>query len=131
MHLAALLFLIPNRTKISADSNFSLAVNDIVANTSIGDYERLENADLSGLTLSRGTLTPAFAAGTTEYSVDVSYDVTSISVTASVYDSNSKMKVNGKFVASSQANNPIILSAGNNNIITIEVTGQEGITTKL
>ncbi|MEC0184706.1 S-layer homology domain-containing protein [Paenibacillus peoriae] len=129
--LAALLFLVANTTQISADSNFSIAINDNVANASIGDYERVENADLSGLMLSSGTLTPAFAAGTTEYSVNVPYDVTSISVTASVYDSNATVKVNGKFVASRQASDPIILSVDSNNIITIEVTGQEGMMTKL
>lgn len=127
--LAALLFLVANTTQISANSNFSLAIHDHVANTSISDYERMENADLSGLVLSSGTLTPAFAAETTEYSVNVPYDVTSISVTASVYDSNATMKVNGKPVASSQASDPMILSDGNNDIITIEVTGQ--VTTKL
>lgn len=129
--LAALLFLVANTTQISADSNFLLAINDNVANASIGDYERVENVDLSGLMLSSGTLTPAFASETTEYSVNVPYDVTSISVTASVYDSNATMKVNGKFVASSQASDPMILSDDNNDIITIEVTGQEGVTTKL
>ncbi|WP_420540266.1 S-layer homology domain-containing protein [Paenibacillus polymyxa] len=129
--LAALLFLVANTTQISANSNLSLAVNDNVPNTTIGGNERVESADLSGLTLSSGTLTPSFAAGTTEYSVDVPYNVTSISVTASVYDSNATMKVNGKPVASSQASDPMSLSVDNNNIITIEVTGQEGMMTKL
>ncbi|MFD0697550.1 S-layer homology domain-containing protein [Paenibacillus sp. GCM10027628] len=46
------------------------------------------NADLNGLTLSSGTLSPAFAAGTTDgYTASAANSVSSTTVTATVYDS--------------------------------------------
>nr|WP_255570685.1 S-layer homology domain-containing protein [Cohnella sp. CFH 77786] len=87
------------------------------------------NADLNGLTLSSGTLSPAFSAGTTDYSANVANRVSSITVTGSVYDSNASMKVNGTTVANGQASGAINLNAGSN-LITIDVTSQDGTTKK-
>uniref|UniRef100_UPI001EF844EB S-layer homology domain-containing protein n=1 Tax=Cohnella mopanensis TaxID=2911966 RepID=UPI001EF844EB len=83
------------------------------------------NADLSGLTLSGITLTPAFTSGTTSYSTNVANSVSSTSVTASAYDSNATMTVNGVAVASGHTSSAINLNAGTN-IITIIVTAQDG-----
>ncbi|WP_282936883.1 cadherin-like beta sandwich domain-containing protein [Paenibacillus sp. RC67] len=85
------------------------------------------NADLSSLTLSSGTISPAFASGTTEYTSSVASAVSSLNVTASVYDKNAKMTVNGNPVASGQASGTIDLQAGSNPI-TIVVTAQNGTT---
>ncbi|MEI7024762.1 S-layer homology domain-containing protein [Paenibacillus sp. y28] len=87
------------------------------------------NADLNGITLSSGTLSPAFAAGTTDYTASVANDVSSITVTASVYDSRSAMKVNGTTITSGQASGAIALNVGSN-VITLDVTAQDGATTK-
>ncbi|WP_248928881.1 cadherin-like beta sandwich domain-containing protein [Paenibacillus hamazuiensis] len=85
------------------------------------------NADLSGLTLSSGELSPAFGPGTTAYTAAVPNSVTSITVTASVYDSKSTMTVNGNVVASGEPSGAIHLNVGNNTI-TIVVTAQNGTT---
>ena len=47
------------------------------------------DADLSGLTLSAGTLAPGFAGGTTSYTADVGYGNTRITVTPALADANS------------------------------------------
>ncbi|MFC5471344.1 S-layer homology domain-containing protein [Cohnella suwonensis] len=85
------------------------------------------NANLSGLTLSSGTLSPVFASGTTSYTSIVANSVSSLSVTASVYDSHATMTVNGTAVASGQASGAINLNVGSNLITTI-VTAQDGTT---
>ncbi len=86
------------------------------------------NADLSGLTVSAGTLTPAFAAGTTGYADSVSNAISSITLTPTVADATATVKVNGVTVASGAASAPISLSVGNNFITTV-VTAQD-LTTK-
>ncbi|MNU52927.1 Cellulosome-anchoring protein precursor [compost metagenome] len=83
------------------------------------------NADLKALTLSSGTLTPAFGPGTTSYSVSVANGVTNTSVTALVYDSSSALTVNGAPVASGQASGAIALNVGSNSIA-IVVKAQDG-----
>ncbi|GAA4861388.1 hypothetical protein GCM10023310_45950 [Paenibacillus vulneris] len=85
------------------------------------------NADLSSLSLSNGSLSPAFASGTTAYTSNVAAAVSSLTVTASVYDKNATMTVNGNSVASGQASSPINLQIGSN-VITIVVTAQDGTT---
>ncbi|MCZ8510949.1 cadherin-like beta sandwich domain-containing protein [Paenibacillus filicis] len=86
------------------------------------------NADLKGLILSSGQLNPAFAAGTTSYTANVASDVSSITVTASVYDNNATLTVGGQQVASGQTSGPINLNVGSNTI-NIVVTAQD-LTTK-
>ncbi|WP_240160017.1 endo-alpha-N-acetylgalactosaminidase family protein [Paenibacillus aceris] len=85
------------------------------------------NADLKGLSLSSGQLNPAFAAETTSYTADVAGDVSSITVTASVYDSSSTVKVSGQQATSGQASGPIDLNVGSNTI-SVMVTAQDSTT---
>lgn len=85
------------------------------------------NADLEGLSLSSGQLNPAFAADTTSYTANVANDVSSITVTASVYDSSSTVKVGGQHATSGQASGPIGLNEGSNTI-TVVVTAQDSTT---
>jgi uncharacterized repeat protein (TIGR01451 family) len=87
------------------------------------------NANLSSLVLSSGTLSPAFAAGTTAYSAEVDYSVTSITVTPTKENANAAIKVNGVTVSSGSASGPIALSVGDNTV-TIIVTAQDGVTTR-
>ena len=58
------------------------------------------NADLSNLTLSAGTLTPAFAPGTTSYTASVSNATTSITETPTAAQPNATITVNGSPVVS-------------------------------
>jgi gliding motility-associated-like protein len=85
------------------------------------------NAALSGLTLSAGTLNPAFASGTTTYSASVTSGVSSITVTPTLSDATATITVNGTAVVSGSASAAQALTVGSNTI-TIAVTAQDGIT---
>ncbi len=87
------------------------------------------NADLSGLNVSQGTLDPIFDSETTDYSVNVENEVETMTVTATAEDANSTVKVNGIEVTSGQASENINLNVGSN-IITVDVTAEDSITTK-
>lgn len=83
------------------------------------------NNNLSGLTASSGTLSPAFAAATTGYAISVGYDTDSITVTPTVAESHATVKVNGAAVAGGSASGAISLSVGANSI-PIAVTARNG-----
>ncbi len=86
------------------------------------------DASLSGLSVSAGTLTPNFAAGTTSYTDSVGYGVSNITVTPTTTDTNATIKVNGAAAASGSSSGPVSLSVGDNTF-TILVTAQDGTTT--
>jgi gliding motility-associated-like protein len=94
-----------------------------------------DNADLSSLTMSAGTLAPAFDAGTITYTASVSSAVSSITVTPVLADANASIavQVNGAgftTVTSGTASSSLALSGGNNTI-QVKVTAQDGTTTKI
>jgi len=66
-------------------------------------------SSLSGLVLSSGTLSPAFASPTTSYTTSIAQGVGSLTVTPTVTDSNASVKVNGVTVASGSASGQIPL----------------------
>jgi len=74
-----------------------------------------DSSDLSGLTLSAGTLSPAFSAATTSYTASVDNEVTSVDVTPTTADASATVTVNGIPATSGQAN-PVPLQEGNNAI---------------
>ena len=80
------------------------------------------NADLSGITLSDGTLSPNFTTGTTSYTATVANSVNALTVTPTVSNTNATVKVNG-----GSATSAVNLSVGTN-LITIVVTAQDGTT---
>ncbi|MBI5030660.1 MAG: cadherin-like beta sandwich domain-containing protein [Chloroflexi bacterium] len=86
------------------------------------------NADLSNLTLSSGTLNPAFTSGTTSYTASVANDVANITVTPTTADVNATVTVNGTPVTSGNASGAINLNVGAN-LITIIITAQDGTAT--
>ena len=83
------------------------------------------NADLSGLSLSAGALTPAFDPQIASYTVQVPYLVNAVTVTASVYDPRSTWEVNGIRVDGGHVSRTIPLQVGNN-VISIVVTAEDG-----
>ena len=85
------------------------------------------NSNLSALSISGGTLSPAFVSGTTSYTASVGNAYSSITVTPIAADGNATIKVNGLAVTSGGATGEINLSVGNN-IITVVVTAQDGTT---
>jgi len=82
---------------------------------------------LSGLTLSSGTLSPTFAAASTNYTASVPYTNSAITVTPTLADATATVTVNGTNVASRTASGPIPLNVGPNTITTV-VTAQDGTT---
>jgi len=83
------------------------------------------NADLSGIALSSGILSPVFSTSITSYSSNVANQVSSITLTPSAYDSNATMTVNGIRVSNGEASGVIQLNVGSNTI-PIVATAQDG-----
>ncbi|HUK77281.1 MAG TPA: cadherin-like beta sandwich domain-containing protein [Thermoleophilia bacterium] len=79
---------------------------------------------LNNLTVSAGSLSPAFASGTLSYTDSVANGVTSLTVTPTADDSHAsyRLRVGGVTVS-----NPIALSVGNTTI-DIVVSAQDGVT---
>jgi Cadherin-like beta sandwich domain len=84
------------------------------------------NNNLSSLTVSPGTLAPAFAASTLNYSVNVASGVSSVTVTATLQDTNASMMVDGQGTSSGQARTITLGGPGSSTPITIEVTAPNG-----
>jgi gliding motility-associated-like protein len=89
----------------------------------------LTDATLSNLIVSEGTLTPVFAPGTTNYTVEVTNTITSITVTPFTNNTGATETINGVTVISGNASGAISLAVGSNVITTI-VTAQDGTTTE-
>lgn len=119
------------RVKATTTNNASATSAGITVRTSSS------NADLSGLTLSSGNLSPVFAANTTDgYTSSVANSVSSTTVTATVYDSahatvtasvyNSEGLVTGPTtLTSGTASDSLPLSVGINTIKVV-VKAQDG-----
>jgi len=86
------------------------------------------NSELSSLTISRGTLTPAFDSETTTYKATVDYATTSLTINATAADAAATITVNDVAVNEDNTSEPVALKVGHN-IITIEVTAEDGTTT--
>lgn len=84
------------------------------------------NNNLQSLTVSPGALSPAFSAGGIVYSMNVDGNVTSVTVTPTLQDSNSSMTINGQGTSSGQALSFTLAPAGSNTEIAIIVTAPNG-----
>jgi hypothetical protein len=111
---------IGNGTWVDAGPDHLLQLTGAVIGGSSND------ATLSALTISSGTLTPSFASGTITYTASVSNATTSINVTASRNQANATLKINGNTVTSGSAT-AVNLNVGSNNIPVL-VTAQDGTT---
>ncbi len=87
------------------------------------------DANLSALTVSSGSLNPVFSKGTLSYTDSVANSVSSITFTPTANESHATIKVNGTTVVSGQASQPITLAVGPN-VINVNVTAQDAITQK-
>ena len=85
------------------------------------------NADMAGLSLSAGMLSPGFEPGIRSYSVSVSNQVENITVTPTLANSTAQTKINGADVASGQPSPAINLPVGLTTI-TLVVTAEDGLT---
>jgi len=86
------------------------------------------DATLSALSISSGTLSPVFDAGTNGYTASVPYTASGITVTPTTNSPFASVTVNGTGVISGTASGSIALTVGANTITTI-VTAQDGSTT--
>ncbi|MEO6977152.1 MAG: cadherin-like beta sandwich domain-containing protein, partial [Mucilaginibacter sp.] len=87
------------------------------------------NANLAGLTISSGVLSPVFATGTTTYSASVGNAVTSVTVTPAASNASATIKINGTTVTSGSASAALPLYVGDN-VINVIVTADDGVTVK-
>src|SRR4051812_11547703 len=87
------------------------------------------NPALSGLTVSRGTLTPAFNPDSTSYSLSVTNDVTTVTVTPVTGSSDATVTVNGGPVTSASPSPDIALAVGTNPI-SVRVLAADGVTSR-
>jgi hypothetical protein len=99
-----------------------------VAYSPAGTFSVKSNdATLSALAISSGTLSPAFSSGNITYTDSVINTVTSITVTPTANESHATIKVNGSNVNSGSPSGAIALVVGSNTI-TIIVTAQDNST---
>jgi chorismate-pyruvate lyase len=84
------------------------------------------NNSLQNLIVSSGTLTPAFNANTTNYTVDVASSATSVTVTPTLSDPAATMTVNGQVTSSGQGRSIMLNGVGSNTAINIVVTAPNG-----
>ncbi len=87
------------------------------------------DANLSDLTLSQGTLSPTFSSSTTSYTANVLNGVTSLTVTPTASQAGSTITVNGSPVTSGSSSSPIALNVGANTVLTVTLA-QDASTTK-
>lgn len=87
------------------------------------------DASLSALSISTGSLSPAFAAATTSYSVTVGNGVTSVALIPSSASNAATIKVNGVAVTSGSASGALALNVGNNTL-TVVVVAEDGVTSR-
>lgn len=88
------------------------------------------NANLSGISVSSGNLSPAFASGTTVYTNSVSATTQSVTVTPTVSEANATVTVNGVAVQPGTASGAVMVTANATTTITLKVTAQDGTTVK-
>ena len=81
--------------------------------------------ELSGLTISVGTLTPTFDPSVTEYTVRYANNISAVTVTPTTAKT-ADIKVDGKETKSGQASADLALASGDKSTITIAVTAQDG-----
>lgn len=90
--------------------------------------------NLSKLTVSAGSLVPAFASGTPNYSVDVSAASDTITVSATKSDPNAVMSASGSVIAAAgiqEGQVTVPLGLGMSTPVAITITAQDGISTKV
>ena len=103
-------------------NNWRMLVVSVSAATLLG------NADLGGLTISSGTLSPQFSSSVTAYTASVDNSVTQVTVTPTASDSLATITVNGNTVTSGTGYILIGLTVDEPNTVTVIVTAQDSTT---
>jgi gliding motility-associated-like protein len=113
-----------------AATNYTITAYNILGvsgSTMVNIKVNSNDATLANLTVSAGTLTPAFTTATTSFTAAVSNTTTSVTVTPVTTDTGAGVKVNGTTVASGTSSGSISLVVGDNTITT-EITAEDGVT---
>ena len=87
-----------------------------------------DNADLGGLTISSGTLSPQFSSSDITYTASVDNSVTQVTVTPTASDSSATITVNDNTVTSGTGHIVTGLTVGDTNTVTVIVTAQDSTT---
>lgn len=103
------------------DSRETSNLASILDFTAMG-YPVSHNSYLSNLTLSSGTLTPAFQKELTSYTAEVPNNVTSITITPTAGDADASITVNNQAVNSGKESQPINLNLGPNIISVVVIS---------
>jgi hypothetical protein len=91
------------------------------------DRAASSNNNLSALSVTPGTLAPVFAPDQLPYTVDVATGVSSLTITATVQDSNASVMINGQGISSGQPReNSPLGPPGSDTLITILVRAPSG-----
>ncbi|MGF1925064.1 MAG: cadherin-like beta sandwich domain-containing protein, partial [Bacteroidia bacterium] len=87
------------------------------------------NANLASLVPSSGALSPLFVTTTVNYTLSVINSISSITLIPTVEDIKASVKINGSVVSSGAVSNAITLNVGAN-VVTIQVTAEDGTTVR-
>jgi hypothetical protein len=119
-----------NTITITVTAQNTSVTNDYVISI-IRSAPLLSNdATLSALTLSIGSLAPSFSRGTISYSAYVNKEIDSIIIIPTTNQPDAFVTIQNKLVASGDSSSPISLSYGSNNIQVV-VTAQNYTTVKI
>ncbi|MGO4102524.1 cadherin-like beta sandwich domain-containing protein [Leifsonia sp. YAF41] len=125
----------PATVRLNFNSSNGLGITVTAANGVTKTYiveitrdQPSQNADLTGLSLSNATLSPAFSNSETAYTATVPYLTTSTVVTSTTADATAILRVNGHDTVSGAASAPVALVVGANTI-TVTATAEDGVST--
>ena len=121
---------------VAAGTKVNISVNGIVttdgsaenslgtASYSVAVAEPLSgNANLSSLSVSEGTLSPAFSEGTTSYSIgEVDYSVSKLNISYKTEDSKSKVSISGNDLVVGSNTVSVVVKAENGTTKTYKIT---------
>lgn len=121
---------------VAAGTNVKISVNGIVttdgsvesnlgtASYSVAIAAPLSgNANLSSLSVSEGTLSPSFSAGTTSYNIgEVDYSVSKLNISYKTEDSNAKVSINGNNLVVGSNTVSVVVKAENGNTKTYKIS---------
>ena len=115
-------------TIVSPAKNYTITAYNVSGSGSAAVSIKVASTDatLASLSLSSGTLSPAFSPGGAGYTANVPYSVSSITVTATPNDPNASSVTT--MVNGSPASGSTPLNVGSNTVV-VTVTPQDGITT--
>ena len=122
----------PDATFTAGADTFDYTVTDglveVTTSVTVTIIPARQNANLSNLTISSGTLTGDFAATTMSYAVEVGATTASVSVTPTTAEVGAAVTVNGRAVTSGSASDQIALALGVATAIPVNVTATDGTT---